>query len=133
MATASSLSLVLSLVFGIGQLVVGVGVTRWVLAARRWRRPNLFVLLLLALWFACSGAAELFVSGMESLHVLTSWPQVASFTLWRARADAALLAVTVALVVALIAYPAAQVMARRRGPHDAGPGKVTEQGQKAPD
>jgi hypothetical protein len=125
MATASPLSLVLSLVFGIGQLVVGVGVTRWVLAARRWRRPSLFVLLLLAIWFVCSGAAELFVSGMESLHLLAGWPRTSAFTLWRARADVALLAVTVALVVALIVYAAAQVIARSHGPHDAGRGKVT--------
>jgi hypothetical protein len=125
MADVSPVSLVLSLAFGVGQVIVGLGVARWVLLARRWRKASLFVLLLLALWFVCSGIAELFVSGMETLRLITRWPALAAFTLWRGRADAALLAATVVLLAALLAHAAVSLVSRRRrpaGPSVPGPG-----------
>jgi hypothetical protein len=114
MATASPLSLALSLVFGLGQLAAGIGVTRWTLVARRWRRASYFVLLLIALWFVCSGLAELFVSGTEALHQSAGWPTAAASALWRRRADTALLAATIILTLSLLVYLAARFAATRR-------------------
>jgi hypothetical protein len=113
MAAASPVSLALSLVFGLAQLVVGIGVARWATLDRRWRKANLFVLLLLALWFACSGIAELFVSGMETLRLIVRWPPAAAFALWRGRTDAALFAATVVLLAALPVYAGASYLSRR--------------------
>ncbi len=114
MPAATSVSLALSLIFGLVQLVAGLGVARWVTLAGRWRKANQFVLLLLALWFACSGLAELCVSGMETLRQIARWPSAAAFTLWRGRADAALLAATVVLVAALPMYVGISYASRRR-------------------
>jgi hypothetical protein len=114
MATASPLSLALSLVFGLGQFAAGIGVTRWTLVALRWRRANYFVLLLIALWFACSGLAELFVSGMEALHQSAGWPTAAAFALWRGRADTALFTATLILSLSLLVYLAARFAVTRR-------------------
>ena len=106
--TSSPASLVLSLLFGLVQLVVGAGVAYRLLLRSEWRRPNLFTLLLIALWFTVSGATELFVSGMETAHDLQGVPTAAGFTLWRGRADTALAAVTIVLaavfVIALAVY-----------------------------
>lgn len=74
----------------------------------------MFVLLLIALWFVCSGLAELLVSGMEASHRLWGTPSVATFALWRGRADAALLWATTLLVLALLVYPLLQRLLRGR-------------------
>lgn len=74
----------------------------------------MFVLLLIALWFVCSGLAELLVSGMEASHRLWGTLSVATFALWRGRADAALLWATILLVLALLVYPLLQRLLRGR-------------------
>lgn len=99
MPTFVSISLFLSLVFAIGQIVVGAGVACWLLLRQRWRKANLFILFLLSIWFVCSGVTELFVSGMEASHDLRGMPTSAIFALWRGRADSFLLVATVVLVV----------------------------------
>ncbi len=53
-------------------------------------------------WFACSGAAELLVSGMESMRLLLGWPSLHAFVVWRARADSALLVATLTLAIVAI-------------------------------
>lgn len=68
----------------------------------------MFVLLLIALWFVCSGLAELLVSGMEASRRLWGAPGTATFALWRGRADAALLSATILLALALLAFPILQ-------------------------
>jgi hypothetical protein len=62
------------------------------------------VLLLIAYWFICSGIAELFVSGMEFAHQVSGQPPGQAVDMWRGRADAALLLVTLALMAALPVY-----------------------------
>jgi hypothetical protein len=101
---ATNLSLVISLLFGIGQIAGGGAVVWWLLARRRAGEPRTFMLLLIASWFICSGIAELFVSGMEIAHQVSGQPPVPAVDMWRGRADAALLLVTLALVAALPTY-----------------------------
>ncbi len=101
---ASSISLALSLLFGVGQVLVGGGLV-WHGARRgRWRQPGMFVAMLVGAWFFCSGVVELFVSGMEALQRLTGTPSVATFALWRSRADLALLVWTIGLAILGVAY-----------------------------
>lgn len=70
------------------------------------------MLLLIALWFVCSGLAELLVSGMEASRLLWGTPDASTFALWRGRADAALLWATILLALALVAYPLLQRLLR---------------------
>lgn len=106
------INLILSLVFGVGQVVVGLLVARRLLTGGAWRRPNLLALLLVCCWFVASGICELFVSGMESARSLVGTPTLATFDVWRARADDTLLGVSVALVVFFVAYA---LVSRMRG------------------
>lgn len=93
------INLVLSLIFGVGQILAGAVVARRILAGAAWRRPSALLLLAVSCWFVASGACELFVSGMEASRTLGGVPSAAAFGLWRARADDALLGVTVALLL----------------------------------
>jgi hypothetical protein len=104
MQSFPSANLVLSLLFAMGQIVVGGLLATH--GSRRWRRTGDFVLMLVGVWFVCSGVIELFVSGMETFQRLSGVPDQATFTLWRGRADGALAAATgvlllVGVVVAL--------------------------------
>jgi hypothetical protein len=98
MQSVSMINLVLSLVFGLGQIVVGavLVVHGW----NRWRRVGVFLLMLAGAWFVCSGMIELFVSGMESLQHISGMPNEATFHLWRGRADTALAVATGVIVAA---------------------------------
>jgi uncharacterized membrane protein HdeD (DUF308 family) len=88
MQPVSPVNLALSLLFGVGQIVVGALFVAhgW----NRWRRASVFLLALVGAWFICSGVIELFVSGMETLQRLSGVPDHAAFSLWRGRADTAL-------------------------------------------
>lgn len=101
--TSLPVNLVLSLLFGAGQLLAGGAVAFRLLTRSEWRRLNHFTLLLIALWFVASGVTELFVSGMETLHDLRGTPTAAVSTLWRGRADTALIAVSGMLILVLLA------------------------------
>lgn len=103
--TSSSVSLALSLLFGVAQVGIGGAFVWYLLRRGRWRPVRGYVLLLIAAWFVCSGAAELVVSGMETAHRLWGAPSLATFALWRGRADLALLVASGLLVLCLIAYP----------------------------
>ncbi|MBF6589779.1 MAG: hypothetical protein IVW57_04515 [Ktedonobacterales bacterium] len=111
-------SLVLSLLFGIGQVVAGVLLTRHGLLAGRWRRASIFLAMLFGVWFATSGLAELLVSGMEASRQLFGTPGHATFALWRGRADRMLVLVTGGALIAALLYPALVRVrwARRRAP-----------------
>jgi hypothetical protein len=90
------MSLVLSLLFGVGQ--IGAGCLLVAHGRRRWRRGGVFVLMLVGIWFVCSGATELFVSGMEACQQIGVGPDTATFILWRGRADT-LLAVATGIIL----------------------------------
>jgi hypothetical protein len=77
---------------------------------RGWREARMFVLLLIAAWFVCSGLAELAVSGGETIRLVWGAPSATALAALKARADAALLAATLVLLVCLLAYP----LVRRR-------------------
>jgi hypothetical protein len=112
--TSASVSLLLSLLFGVGQVVVGGGAALRIWRAGTWRSPATYILLLIGLWFVGSGVAELAVSGMEVARNVTGHPSAAAFDLWRGRIDAGLVAVTVALLVCLAAYLAWKAATRRQ-------------------
>lgn len=101
------INLLLSLLFGLGQVVVG-GVVAWrVLAGKSWRRPSMLLLLALCCWFMVSGATELFVSGLEMAHTMGGAVTSASFALWRARADDFLLVASIVLFVVFTGWTVA--------------------------
>ncbi len=114
MSTLSSVGLALSLVFAVAQIVAGTAVVRWLTHRGLWRRIDMFFLLLLSLWFVCSGVTELFVSGMEVLHAVRGEPGAAAFALWRARADTFLFAATGALALCLLVFMLAAAWTRKR-------------------
>ncbi|HEY1391174.1 MAG TPA: hypothetical protein VGF38_21740 [Ktedonobacterales bacterium] len=91
------INLALSLLFGVGQIVVGAILV--VHGRNRWRRVGVFLLMLVGTWFVCSGIIELFVSGMESLQRIVGAPDNATFTLWRGHADTGLAVATGIIVV----------------------------------
>jgi len=92
MQSFPSVNLVLSLLFGVGQIVVGGLLVHH--GRRHWRRAGDFALMLVGAWFVCSGVIELFVSGMETVQRLSGVRDQATSTLWRGRADGTLAAAT---------------------------------------
>lgn len=105
-STPISINLVFSLIFGVGQLVVGSFVARNRL--RAWREIKSYIILLVGAWFIGSGLAELLVSGMEVARDVTGTPSLATFNRWHAGADTFLLVWTLALVLALALWPLAR-------------------------
>jgi hypothetical protein len=103
-ATGPTISLIGSLIFAVGQLVVGGLLVAFGVGERRWRRAGVFVAMLAGAWFVWSGATELFVSGMEVAQLAVHAPSPAAFALWRGRADTLLLLVTIALAFIGLAY-----------------------------
>lgn len=112
MQTFSTVNLGLSLLFGVGQIVVGSLLVAH--GRNRWRRAGVFVMMLAGAWFVCSGIIELFVSGMESLQRLSGVPDLATFSLWRGRADTALAVATgVILLIGLLGALSGRLSWRR--------------------
>lgn len=103
-------NLVLSLIFGAGQIVVGAWLAWHTLHSERRAQWRAAIPTFAGLWFVVSGAVELFVSGMESNLRLTGAPSSAAFALWRSRADTTLYAATAILALGVLLYP---LMARR--------------------
>lgn len=105
MVGSMPLNLILSLVFGVGQMVVGGWLALHMLRQENnWRKGVMFSV---GLWFVVSGVIELLVSGMETSQRLTGSPIASVFALWRTRADTALTVATVALFCGAIVYPVA--------------------------
>ncbi|MEO7075951.1 MAG: hypothetical protein ABI068_11675 [Ktedonobacterales bacterium] len=109
------INLVLSLIFGVGQLAIGVALLAYALRYKRWRALRTFGLALIGAWVVTSGAVELFVSGMEASGRLTGAPTPTVFTFWRGRADTLLFTVTALLAVLALAWPLALRIFARRG------------------
>ncbi len=108
------INLVLSLVFGLGQLVIGAWLAWYPLAPARRGQWRIAVLLFVGLWLMVSGAIELFVSGMETAQRLAGSPSAATFTLLRGRADSVLFVATAVLVIGALTYPVAVRWRERR-------------------
>jgi hypothetical protein len=109
-------NLILSLVFGAGQIVVGGGLAWYGLSPARWRQWRPVLAGAAGVWFFISGVCELIVSGMEVSRQLRSGPSAAVFAQARGLADDALFTATGALAVGLVAYLIARALWVRR-PH----------------
>lgn len=101
------INLVLSLVFGLGQVVVGAWLAWYPLTPAHRGNWRIAILLFAGLWLILSGTIELFVSGMETSQRLAGSPSMASFSLLCGRADGALFAATALLAVGALVYPLA--------------------------
>ncbi|HEU0025550.1 MAG TPA: hypothetical protein VFQ25_00400 [Ktedonobacterales bacterium] len=108
-------NLILSLVFGVGQIVVGGWLAWYGLAPARWRQWRAVLAGAAGVWFLVSGVCELIVSGMELNRGLGGGPSDAVFTQTRALADGALFAATGALAIGLAVYFIARAVMGRRG------------------
>jgi hypothetical protein len=93
------------LIFGAGQIVAGGIAARYSLGRGVLAHARFFFLLLVGLWFICSGSLELLVSGLEIAERLGAMLSIHTFNLWRARADTLLLWISLFLLVSLLAYP----------------------------
>ncbi|HEU5367155.1 MAG TPA: hypothetical protein VFU69_01775 [Ktedonobacterales bacterium] len=91
-------NLYISLVFGVGQVVVGAAMIVYTAHRQRWRQMTFFVLALLAAWLAASGLTEIVVSGTELLARLGGSLSAATAQQVRARADAAFFDASVILI-----------------------------------
>jgi hypothetical protein len=109
-------NLILSLVFGVGQIAVGGGLAWYGLAPARWRQWRPVLAGVAGAWFFVSGVCELIISGMELSRGLGGGPSAAAFAQARALADGALFAATGALAVGLAAYLIARALIDRRTP-----------------
>jgi hypothetical protein len=107
------INFILSLVFGVGQVVVG-GWLAWHVAHGNLGRWRTTLLVAVGLWFMASGCAELCVTGMETSLRLTGAPAEAVIALWRGRADTALFVATGALVVGGLIYALVLPLIERR-------------------
>ena len=109
----TQIMLLFSLIFGGGQVVVGVALMFYGASKGRWRRLRSFGLTLAGAWLFTSGAIEIFVSGMETSQRFTGAPSPTIFALWRGRADFLLLVITVVLALLALAYPLSLRFTRR--------------------
>ncbi len=107
-----TVNLLLSLIFGAGQIVVGGALVGYGVTGGRWRRWRIALAAFAGAWFVASGITELLVSGMEVSRRLTNTPGAATFGLWRGRADTTLYAITALLALAGLAYFVAYVTGR---------------------
>lgn len=98
-------NLILSLIFGLGQVIVGAWLAGYSLAPQRRRQWRLALMLFVGLWFVVSGLVELFVSGMETSQRLHGAPSAVVFTLWRAYADSVLFVASAILALGAVIYP----------------------------
>jgi hypothetical protein len=92
------------LIFGAGQVVGGGIVACSSLRRGIWGHARAFLLVVVSLWFICSGFLELLVSGLEFARRLGSSLSLDTLDLWRARADNLLLWASILLLSCLLAY-----------------------------
>lgn len=93
-------NLFISLVFGIGQVVIGAAMIAYAARKARWRQITFFGLALLGAWIAASGFTELVVSGTEMLARLGQTISAATAAHVRAEADRAFLVASLVLLAA---------------------------------
>jgi hypothetical protein len=91
--------LLISLIFGAGQVLFGVAVLARGVRRGRWHGTGMFLLMVLGIWALGSGAAELLVSGLAVASRTHGAPTAASVATVRRAADDALIALSIALVV----------------------------------
>ncbi len=96
--------LYLSLVAGVGQVIIGLAMVLYSARRARWRQITFFGLALIGAWLAASGITELIVSGTELLSRLSSNFSATSAQQIRARADSAFLGVSLALLALGVGY-----------------------------
>jgi len=97
-------NLFISLVFGIGQVVIGAAMIAYAPHRARWRQITFFGLALLGAWIVASGFTELVVSGTEMLARLGQTISTATAAQVRADADRAFLAASLGLLAAGAGY-----------------------------
>jgi hypothetical protein len=113
-------NLIMSLIFGVGQVGVGSWLVWYELAPRAWRRPShwrdwrAILAGAAGVWFIVSGVCELIVSGMETSRLRGGGPSLAAYDVTKTAADGVLFAVTAALAVALAVYVGAWFSLARR-------------------
>lgn len=98
-------ALAVSLLFGVGQLVVGALLVGRGLRGGRWQRLSVYVATVLGVWLACSGLVELYVSGLALASLGWGMPSPRDLAHWRQRADDVLLGATGVLALLLLLYP----------------------------
>ena len=113
-STVSGPSLLISLVFGVGQCVVGAALVARAARHGRWRHIGIFATGILGAWAICSGLAELVVSGYALSVASGGSAAQHALDALRHTADTSLLIASVALVVPLCLYPLWLYVARRR-------------------
>lgn len=97
--------LAISLLFGAGQVAVGVALLVRGARRGRWRRLGIYVTMVLGAWFVCSGAVELIVSSLAASSEAWGQPAPAALARFRGGADVGLIWASVALVVLACLYP----------------------------
>jgi uncharacterized membrane protein HdeD (DUF308 family) len=98
-------NLILSLIFGVGQVIVGAGMAVYTARKRRWQELRWFGLAVLGAWIACSGITELIVSGSELLARQSTTLSSAQAAQIRAVADQAFLIASIILLLLFAAFP----------------------------
>jgi hypothetical protein len=125
-------NLVMSLIFGVGQIAVGGWLVWYELAPRAWRKPGhwrdwrAMLAGAAGVWFLVSGVCELIVSGMETNRLRGSGPSLATYSVTKAAADGVLFAVTAALAAALVVYIGVWLTLARRTARGVQAGEATE-------
>ena len=118
-------NLLISLAFGLGQIIIGAGMAVYTARKGRWRKLRLFGLAVLGVWIACSGITELIVSGAALLAQQSRALSAAQAAQMRAAADQAFLVASIILPLVLAAFPLLARLAGKRSAHQA-PGAPEE-------
>lgn len=123
-------NLILSLIFGVGQIMVGIGMAVYTARKGRWRQLRFFGMAVLGAWIACSGITELIVSGSELLARQSSALSAAQATQLRAAADQAFLVASIMLLL-FAAFPLLARMGKQKHAHQTTnvPGEDTSPGE----
>ena len=112
-------NLLISLAFGLGQIIIGAGMATYTARKGRWRKLRLFGLAVLGAWIACSGVTELIVSGAELLAQQSRALSVAQAAQIRAVADQAFLVASIILLLVFAACPPLARLGTRKPAHQA--------------
>lgn len=100
----TTINLFFSLIFGVGQVVVGFACVVSAARGGRWRRLGVGLTALVGAWFVASGLGELIVSGMETTRSVWRSPSATMFAAARAQVDSALFLWTLVLLAVAALY-----------------------------
>lgn len=107
---SSTLTLLISLLFGVGQCAVGAILVRRSVRSGGRNGPSLYLAGLLGAWAICSGLAELLVSGFALVVQARGASLSPTLAEVRHLADTALVLITVLLLGLVLAYSLARRM-----------------------